>query len=155
MRSLGMVLSPFQGNSLFRTRTNFVTDASLFLYSFWSKVNPRTHTPINSVWLVVFCCTCLNLIGIGSQQTIVAIFNITAPALDLSYVAVIFARMIYSQDIEFIEGPFTLGKWGTPLNCIAICWVLFISVILFFPPIKPITSVNMYAARLGPCFWNS
>lgn len=156
MHSLEMALSHSQGNSPFKIWTNLVTDTSLLLYSFWSKVNPYTHTPINSVWLVVLCCTCLNLIGIGSQQTIVAIFNITAPALDLSYVAVIFARMIYSQDIEFIEGPFTLGKWGTPLNCIAISWVLFISVILFFPPIKPITLVNMYAACLpGTLFWNS
>lgn len=112
-------------------------------FSFWSKVNPYTHTPINSVWLVVFCCICLNLIGIGSQQTIIAIFSITAPALDLSYIAVIFARMLYSNEIKFIEGPFTLGKWGRPLNCIAISWVLFISVVLFFPPIRPITMVNM------------
>lgn len=145
MRSPEMVLSPSQGKYLSKFWLNLVTDAPPLLRSFWSKVNPYTHTPINSVWLVVLCCTCLNLIGIGSQQTIVAIFNITAPALDLSYIAVIFARMIYSQEIEFIEGPFTLGRWGTPLNCIAICWVLFISVVLFFPPIRPITLVNMYA----------
>lgn len=99
---------------------------------------------------MVFCCICLNLIGIGSQQTIIAIFNITAPALDLSYVAVIFARMVYSKEVKFIDGPFTLGRWGRPLNCVAICWVLFISVILFFPPIKPITLVNMYVAHPPP-----
>lgn len=111
--------------------------------SFWSEVNPYTHTPVNSVWLVVACCTCLNLIGIGSSQTIVAIFNITAPALDLSYVAVIVARMWYAHEVEFIDGPFTLGRWGRPINVISIVWVLFISVVLFFPPIKPVTATNM------------
>ena len=97
---------------------------------------------------MVCCCICLNLIGIGSQQTIIAIFNITAPALDLSYVAVIFARMWYSKEITFMDGPFTLGKWGRPINCVAIVWVLFISVVLFFPPMWPVTGTNMYAPPL-------
>ncbi|KAL7274935.1 polyamine transporter tpo5 [Rhizina undulata] len=121
----------------------FARDGAFPFSEFWSKVNPYTHTPINSVWLVVFCCTCLNLIGIGSTQTIVAIFNITAPALDLSYVAVILARIVYSSEVRFIEGPFTLGRWGRPLNWIAICWVTFISTVLFFPPTRPVTAVNM------------
>jgi amino acid transporter len=123
--------------------TEHVLFFSLANCSFWSKVDPNSHTPVNAVWLVVFCCVCLNLIGIGSTQTIVAVFNITAPALDLSYIAVIFARIIYSNEIKFIEGPFTLGRWGKPLNCIAICWVLFISTVLFFPPVRPITPANM------------
>lgn len=113
------------------------------LDSFWSKINNKTHTPINGVWLVVLCCISLNLIGIGSTQTIVAVFNITAPALDLSYIAVIFAHMFYSSEVQFIEGPFSLGRWGKPLNCISIFWVLFISTVLFFPPVKPVTAANM------------
>ena len=85
----------------------------------------------------------MNCIGIGSTQTVVAIFNITAPALDLSYIAVIFAHQVYRKRGAYIEGPFTLGKWGRPINYIAIVWVCFISIILFFPTIKPITASNM------------
>ena len=121
----------------------FSRDGAFPFSSFWSKVNGYTHTPINSVWLVVLCCIALNLIGIGSNQTIVAIFNITAPALDLSYIAVIFARMWYSKEVTFVDGPFTLGRWGRPLNIVAIVWVLFVSVILFLPPRYPVNAVNM------------
>lgn len=96
------------------------------------------------MWFVVFFSICLDLIAIGSTQTATAIFNITAPALDLSYIGVILAYQIYKHRVKFIAGPFTLGKWGTPINCIAITWVLFISVILFFPPTKPVTAANMY-----------
>jgi amino acid transporter len=88
-------------------------------------------------------CTCLNLIGLGSSQTIIAIFNITAPALDLSYIAVILSRRIYEHRVPFIEGPYTLGKWGPYVNAVAIIWVIFISVVLFFPPEKPVTAANM------------
>ncbi|CAI6335299.1 unnamed protein product [Periconia digitata] len=111
--------------------------------SFWSKVNETTHTPVNAVWLVVAFCSCLDLIGIGSTLTIVAIFNITAPALDISYIAVIIAHRVYEHRVQFIPGPYTMGRWSKPVNAIAVTWVCFISVVLFFPTIKPVTASNM------------
>lgn len=98
---------------------------------------------MNAVWFVVFFSVCLNCIAIGSTETATAIFNITAPALDLSYIAVILAHQVYQNQVRFIEGPFTLGRWGTPINVVAVIWVLFISVVLFFPPTKPVTPQNM------------
>jgi amino acid transporter len=114
---------------------------------FFAKVNPYTMTPVNAVWFVVFFSICLNCIAIGSTQTATAIFNITAPALDISYIAVILAHQIWKKKIRFVHGPVTLGKWGTPINYIAIVWVIFISVVLFFPPVKPVTPANMYAPQ--------
>ena len=121
----------------------FARDEALPLSGFWSKINGVTGTPVNAVWLVVFFCGCLNLIGIGSTETITAIFNLCAPCLDLSYIAVLFAHQIYADKVQFIQGPFTLGKWSKPLNVLAISWVLFISVVLFFPTAKPVTATNM------------
>lgn len=115
----------------------------LTLTSFWAKVNRFTQTPVNAVWLVVVFCSCMTLIGIGSTLTIVAIFNITAPALDISYIAVIIARRVYENRVEFIPGPYEMGKWSKPINAIAVIWVCLISVVLFFPPIKPVTAMNM------------
>ncbi|KAF2088567.1 amino acid transporter [Saccharata proteae CBS 121410] len=121
----------------------FARDDALPFSGFWSKVNRLTGTPINAVWLVVIFCSCLNCIGIGSTLTTVAIFNITAPALDLSYIAVIIAHRVYEHRVQFIEGPFTLGRWSKPINTIAVTWVIFISVILFFPTTRPVTPANM------------
>jgi amino acid transporter len=118
--------------------------------SFFSKINPYTNTPLNAVWLIVLFSTALNLIGSGSTLTIVAIFNITAPALDLSYAAVILARNIYAHRIEFRPGPYQLGIWQKPLNAITCTWVFFISVVLLFPTIRPVTATNMnYASAVG------
>jgi hypothetical protein len=102
------------------------------------------------VWLIVIFSIALNLIGIGSTLTIVAIFNITAPALDMSYATVILARNIYSHRIEFRPGPYTLGRWQKPLNYITIAWVFFISVVLLFPTLRPVTATNMnYAVAVA------
>ncbi|QDS71763.1 hypothetical protein FKW77_009138 [Venturia effusa] len=121
----------------------FARDEALPLSSVWSRVNELTQTPVNAVWLVVTFCSCLNVIGIGSSQTIVAIFNVCAPALDLSYIAVIIAHRVYEHRVPFIEGPYTMGIWSKPINAVAVTWVIFISVVLFFPPVKPVTATNM------------
>lgn len=119
-------------------------------HRFWSRVNPQTNTPVNAVWLVVLFAIALNLIGIGSTETIVFIFNITAPALDLSYIAVIFARNFYASQITFVPGPYVLGWMQKPLNYIAIVWVVLITVVLFFPTVRPVTGGNMnYAVVVG------
>ncbi|KAI9791239.1 MAG: hypothetical protein M1816_004231 [Peltula sp. TS41687] len=121
----------------------FARDDALPFSGFWSKVNSRTHTPVNAVWLVVMFSIILVCVGIGSTQTVVAIFSITAPALDLSYIAVILAHIVYRNRVRFIQGPYTLGRWSIPINAIAICWVCFISVVLFFPSTRPVTPYNM------------
>ena len=113
------------------------------MFRFWSKVNRFTKTPVNAVWLVVAFCSCMDMIGMGSTQTIIGIFNVTAPALDLSYIAVIAAHRVYEHRVRFIEGPYTLGRWSKPVNYVAITWVVFISVVLFFPSVRPITPANM------------
>lgn len=81
----------------------FSRDEALPFSNFFSHINRVTGTPVNSVWLVVIFCACLNLIGLGSTQTITAIFNLCAPCLDLSYVAVICAHLWYSKRVNFIR----------------------------------------------------
>ncbi|KAH6677091.1 amino acid permease-domain-containing protein [Halenospora varia] len=72
------------------------------------------------------------------------------PALDFSYALVILARNIYSHRIAFRPGPFTLGKWGKVVNGVTCTWVLFISVVLLFPTIRPVTATNMnYAVAVA------
>ncbi|KAH8423944.1 amino acid permease [Aspergillus melleus] len=108
-----------------------------------SKINPTTKTPLNAVWSVVGASILLTAIAIGSTQTATAIFSITAPALDLSYVSVILAHRIYRDRVPFVEGPFSLGRWRGVVNWVSIVWVVFISAVLFFPPRVPVTGVNM------------
>ncbi|ORX94760.1 hypothetical protein BCR34DRAFT_608177 [Clohesyomyces aquaticus] len=36
-----------------------------------------------------------------------------------------------------------MGKWSKPVNAVAVTWVCFISIILFFPATKPVTPINM------------
>ncbi|KAL4765450.1 amino acid permease [Aspergillus foveolatus] len=154
MWGLAVLVQLFTGCSAMLADTRmayaFARDEALPFSSTLSKINPYTHTPVNAVWFVVFFAIALNCIAIGSTQTATAIFSITAPALDISYVSVILAHQIYKHQVSFVEGPFTLGKWGGWINLISVSWVLFISTVLFFPPHVPVTAENMnYAVFVG------
>lgn len=131
-------------------RKTGITDCT---FSVLDRVNKRTQTPIYSVWLVVGLCCCLNLIALGSTQTINGIFGVAVPAMDISYIAVVAARLYFSnkqKDDSEIVGPFSLGRWRKPINGIAITWALFIGVIMFMPPTYPVTSENMnYSVALA------
>ncbi|KAH6659532.1 amino acid permease, variant [Truncatella angustata] len=133
-----------------RTCFALARDEALPFSSALRRMNSRTQTPLYSVWVVVMACCLMNLIGLGSFQTINGIYGVTAPAMDLSYIAVIAARMYYEKERPISKGPFQMGRWQKPINTIAIVWVLFISVILFFPPTYPVTPLNMnYAVAIA------
>lgn len=129
--------------SLTRTCFALARDVALPFSDVLRKMNHYTQTPLNSVWVVVLLCCLLNLIGLGSAQTINGIFGITAPPMDLSYAAVIAAQLYYKKEMPISRGPFNLGKWRKPINYIATIWTVFISVSLLFPPISPVTTLNM------------
>ena len=70
--------------------------------------------------------------------------------MDISYASVILARNLYAKRVEFRPGPYTLGKWQMPINAITCVWVCFISIVLLFPTIRPVTALNMnYAVVVG------
>jgi len=131
-------------------RSSLSDHSLLTKHSTFRKMNKTTQSPLYSVWAIVALCCLLNLIALGSTQTINGIFGVTAPGMDCSYIAVIAARMYYAKSHPIKPGPFRLGRFQKPINIIAIAWVCFISVVLFFPPVSPVTAANMnYAVAIA------
>ena len=71
--------------ALGRTVFAFSRDRLVPFSSAWTKILPLTGTPILAVWICVFWCIAINLIGLGSYTAILGVFNVTAIALDWSY----------------------------------------------------------------------
>ncbi|CAG8958572.1 hypothetical protein HYFRA_00009889 [Hymenoscyphus fraxineus] len=128
----------------------FARDGALPFSRFFTLISPQTNTPLNAVWLTVTFCSLLVSIAFSSTQTITAIFNITAPALDFSYALVILARNLYSDRIPFIPGPYSLGKYQRFVNGVTLAWVGVISIVLLGPTRWPVTWENgNYAVVVG------
>ena len=106
----------------------------------WYKINNRTQTPVNAVWLLATVAVLINLIGLGSYTAISAIFNVTAIALDWSYCIPIICKMITNK---FEPGPYHLGKASFMINLCAVSWTLFVSIVFVMPTVLPVTPTNV------------
>lgn len=126
--------------ALGRTVFAFSRDRLLPLSSVWTQINSKTGTPLNAVWISVFWCIAINLIGLGSYAAIAGVFNICAIALDWSYCIPIFCKIIFGK---FEPGPWHMGKFGKFVNAWACLWTLFVSIIFLLPTVRPVTAQTM------------
>lgn len=137
--------------ALARTVFAFSRDRLLPFSNIWTKVNRFTGIPLYAVWISVFWCIAINLIGLGSYIAIAGVFNVCAIALDWSYTIPIFCKLLFGN---FQPGPWNMGKFSTAVNLWACIWTVFVSVIFILPTARPVAADNMnYAiAFLGGIF---
>ncbi|KAF5376884.1 hypothetical protein D9615_007229 [Tricholomella constricta] len=130
-----------QGVDASRAVFAFARDNALPGSRWWKVINPRTRTPVNAVWLVMAATAICGFLGF-SQAALTSLAGASVIGLYTSYAAPIFLRITYGRD-KLVPGPFTLGAWSTPVGAIAIAWISFIIVLLFFPPGQRTTTQDM------------
>ena len=130
----------FLQQSQARTLFAFSRDRLVPFSRVWTKINPLTGTPLYAVWISVFFCIAINLIGLGSYAAIAGVFNITAIALDWSYCIPIICKMVFGQ---FEPGPWNMGKASIFVNAWAVLWTLFVSIIFILPTVRPVAALTM------------
>jgi amino acid transporter len=103
----------------------------------WSKVNPRTGTPTNSIWLCVTCSIILTLPALFNTTAYLAVTSIAVIGLYIAYVTPVFLRR---RNKDFEPGPWNLGRWSPLIGWVAVVWVIFICILFILPPVAPITT---------------
>ncbi|HEY6935007.1 MAG TPA: amino acid permease [Marmoricola sp.] len=114
----------------------FSRDNALPGSKLWSKVNPRTGTPTNSIWLCVTCSILLTMPALFNTTAYLAVTSIAVIGLYIAYVTPVFLRRMHP---DFQVGPWHLGKWSPLIGWTAVAWVVVICVLFVLPPIRPIT----------------
>ncbi|KAJ5081141.1 hypothetical protein N7456_013379 [Penicillium angulare] len=126
--------------SLGRTVFAFARDRLVPFSNVWTKVSPWTGTPLYAVWISVFFCIAINLIGLGSYTAIDGIFTLCSIALDWSYCIPILCKLFFGN---FQPGPWHMGPLGPFVNAWACLWTLFVSIIFVLPTDMPVKPDNM------------
>ena len=86
----------------------------------------------------------LSLIEIGSSTAFNALLSLTTIAFYSSYLLPILMFLIRRFNGPIIEyGPWSMGRYGAAINVVAIAFVAFLIIFLPFPPILPVTALNM------------
>ena len=115
----------------------FARDGAIPGSNFWHRINKRTRTPTNSIWLAAVGAFILGLPYLYSYTAYAAITSIAVIGLYVAYVAPVFLRLRAGK--RFVEGPWTLGRWSRPIGIVATIWVVFIFILFMLPQALPIT----------------
>ncbi|GLI76004.1 polyamine transporter tpo5 [Penicillium ochrochloron] len=126
--------------ALGRTVFAFSRDRLMPFSNVWIKIAPWTGTPLYAVWMSVFFCIAINLIGLGSYTAIAGVFTVCAIALDWSYCIPILCKLFFGK---FQPGPWHMGPLSTIVNIWACLWTLFVSIIFVLPTAMPVTAQTM------------
>jgi amino acid transporter len=101
----------------------------------WSKVNPRTGTPTNSIWLCVVLSIILASPALVSTTAYLAVTSIAVIGLYIAYVVPVLLRRL---NPEFTPGPWNLGRWSPFIGWVAVVWVVIICILFVLPPVAPV-----------------
>ena len=116
----------------------FSRDGAVPGHRIWHRINPRTRTPTNSVWLAVVLAFILGVPSLYQKAhysvAFFAIVSIGTVGLYIAYIIPVFLRL---RNRDFQPGPWNLGKWSKPIGWVAFIWVVFICVVFFVPQFYP------------------
>ncbi len=115
----------------------FSRDGALPFSQTWKRLNPRTKTPVNAVWLAVAVPLVLAAPSLYSTTAYTAIVTINVIGITPAYVIPIYLRLRTGRN--FRPGPWQLGRWSKPIGWIAVIWVPFVTVLFCLPSVSPIT----------------
>ncbi|HEY6277858.1 MAG TPA: amino acid permease [Streptosporangiaceae bacterium] len=118
----------------------FSRDGALPGSNIWHRVNKRTRTPTNAIWLAAVGALILGLPYLWNSAAYAAVTSIATIGLYVAYVAPTFLRL--RQGASFQRGPWHLGGWSYVVGWIAVVWVVFIFFLFMLPTASPITRSN-------------
>jgi amino acid permease (GABA permease) len=118
----------------------FSRDGALPGSSIWHRVNKRTRTPTNAIWLAAVGALILGLPYLWNSSAYAAVTSIATIGLYIAYVTPTFLRL--RQGASFNRGPWHLGRWSYVVGTIAVIWVVFITILFMLPTASPITVGN-------------
>ena len=120
----------------------FSRDGALPGSKFWHRINPKTRTPTNSIWLGIALsalvgATSLYVVGTGAGRYSTAFFAMTGICvigLYISYAIPIYLRL---TNPDFEVGPWNLKGHHKLVGWTALAWIALITVLFFAPLFWP------------------
>jgi amino acid permease (GABA permease) len=118
----------------------FSRDGALPGSSFWHRVNKRTRTPTNAIWLAAVGALILGLPYLWNPEAYFAVTSIATIGLYIAYVAPTYLRLRKGE--SFQRGPWHLGRWSYVIGWTAVVWVAIITILFMLPQAGPIKWSN-------------
>jgi amino acid transporter len=125
----------------------FARDGAIPASNFWHRINPRTRTPTNSIWLAAIGAFILGLPYLFNPVAYAAVTSIAVIGLYIAYITPVFLRL--RAGASFQPGPWSLGRWSRPIGTVATIWVVIIAILFLLPQVTPINATTFNYAPVA------
>ena len=125
----------------------FSRDGAIPGSKFWHRINPKTRTPTNSIWLAAVGAFILGLPYLFNAVAYAAVTSIAVIGLYIAYITPVFLRLRAGD--AFQNGPWNLGRWSRPIGIVATIWVVFIAILFMLPQVVPVRADTFNYAPLA------
>lgn len=100
-----------------------------------ARVSQRTGTPVLPTVLIGFAAILILGVNVGQAQLFTAITSVAVVIVYLAYLLVTLPMLIQRRRGLSLAGPgrFTLGRWGLPVNALAVLYGLVMAVNMAWP----------------------
>ena len=116
----------------------FSRDGALPGSKHWHKINKKTRTPTNSVWLGVVLSAITGALSLyqkgGYSTAFFALTGICVIGLYIAYGIPIYLRL---TNPDFEVGPWNLKGRHKIVGWLALAWIVFITILFFAPLFRP------------------
>lgn len=99
---------------------------------------PKTQSPVTGVILVLVLDILFLLLGLASSIALTAILSICVIGYQISYAIPLILRLTPFGRKQFHQSYFNLGKYSIAMHAVASLWLVFTSIIMFWPAEWPV-----------------
>ncbi|KXT01296.1 hypothetical protein AC578_2709 [Pseudocercospora eumusae] len=133
-----------------RTAWAFARDRAFPFSSYYSHLHVKNSLPIRMCILLTVLQFLLGLIYIGNTTAFNAVISMSVVGMYLSYVLPIAFMLSYGRKDPSKHRPkcFSMGRWGSIVNVIALIWGAVAMLFSMFPSYQPVNAQNMNYASL-------
>ena len=122
-----------------------------------ARINPTTKTPIIPAVLIGAIAILILVVNSGSPEVFTAVTSVAIIMIYIAYLLVTIPMLRKrlrgewpGEDVP--KGYFSLGRWGLPVNILAVLWGLFMAINLAWPRTEVYGSTSWILTWIAPIF---
>jgi amino acid transporter len=98
-----------------------------------SRISPHTHVPVSALFLAGVVPALIALCGLWLQNAVATIISFASAGIYMSFQMLVFGALIARAKGWTPTGPFTLRRWGWPVNIIGFAYGVSAIVDMMWP----------------------
>jgi amino acid transporter len=111
----------------------YARDQMIAASELFSRISPRTHVPVAALLTGALLGGAIALCGLWLQNAVSTIISFASAGIYIAFQMVVAAALYARLKGWKPGGPFTLGRWGWPVNLLALGYGIFAIINMLWP----------------------